>query len=166
MIQRGEELHFAFESRDALRVADEGLGQDLDRDLARKLRVARAIDFAHAAGAERRENLVGAEATAGLKRHVESSRIIRRPGLATKPRSHEGQNRSLFVSSCLRGRSESAQTLCRPQNASTVGVSASTKSMPARYCGPICGGISNDAQAIVALNRIRPASSGSVIRTR
>jgi hypothetical protein len=35
---------------------------DLDRDLAIQLRVARAIDLAHAAGAERRDDFVRAKA--------------------------------------------------------------------------------------------------------
>ena len=39
--------------------------QDLDRDLAPEPRVARAVHLAHAAGAERRDDLVGAEARAG-----------------------------------------------------------------------------------------------------
>ena len=46
-------------------IAGEGLGQDLDRDVAIQLRVARAIHLAHAAGPEGREDFVGAEASAG-----------------------------------------------------------------------------------------------------
>jgi hypothetical protein len=37
---------------------------------------------------------------------------------------------------------------------------------PARYCGPICGGISKAAHAIVALKRSTPPSSVNAIRTR
>ena len=44
-------------------------GQDLDRDVAAEPRVARAIDLAHAAGAERRDDLVGAEPGAGRECH-------------------------------------------------------------------------------------------------
>ena len=43
--------------------------QDLDRDGAVEPRVARLVDLAHAAGAERRDDLVGAEARAGLDGH-------------------------------------------------------------------------------------------------
>ena len=43
----------------------ERLGQDLDRDVAIQLRVARAKDLAHAAFADRRSDLVDAEAGAG-----------------------------------------------------------------------------------------------------
>ena len=52
----------------------EELGQDLQRDVAIELRVARAIDLAHAACAEGRDDLVGAEARAGGQRH--QSRLI------------------------------------------------------------------------------------------
>ena len=65
MVQRGEHPGFALKPREPLRVGGEGLGQDLDRDVAIELRVARAIDLAHAAGAERRQDLVRAEAGAG-----------------------------------------------------------------------------------------------------
>ena len=41
------------------------VGQDLERDVAIQLRVARAIDLAHAAGAEGGEDFVRAEARAG-----------------------------------------------------------------------------------------------------
>jgi hypothetical protein len=44
--------------------AVERLGQNLDRDSAIQLRVLRAIDFTHAAGAERGQDLVRAEACA------------------------------------------------------------------------------------------------------
>ena len=65
MVQRGEGLGFALKPREPLGVGGERLGQDLDRDVAIQLRVARAIDLAHAAGAERGQDLVRAEAGAG-----------------------------------------------------------------------------------------------------
>ena len=43
--------------------------QDLERDGAIQASVARAIDLAHAAGAERGEDFVGTEAGAGGQRH-------------------------------------------------------------------------------------------------
>ena len=58
-------LRLALKPREPLRIGGERLGQDLDRDVAIQLRVARAIDLAHAAGAERRQDLVRAEACAG-----------------------------------------------------------------------------------------------------
>jgi len=58
MIQRGEELRLALEARHALGIGDEELRQDLDGDVATELRVARFIDFAHPARAERGEDVV------------------------------------------------------------------------------------------------------------
>ena len=52
MIQRRERLRFARESRQAIGVVREGFGQNLDRDVAVQLRVARTIDLAHPAGAD------------------------------------------------------------------------------------------------------------------
>ncbi len=45
--------------------AADGLGQDLDRDLALEVRVRGAIDLAHPARAERRDDFVGAQASTG-----------------------------------------------------------------------------------------------------
>ena len=52
MIQRGERLRFALEAREPVGIACEGVGQDLDRDIAIQLRIARAIHLAHAARAD------------------------------------------------------------------------------------------------------------------
>ena len=52
MIQRGQHLRFALESREPVGISRERLGQDLDRDVAIQPRVARAIDLAHAARAK------------------------------------------------------------------------------------------------------------------
>ena len=43
--------------------------QDLDGDLASELRVARAVDLAHASGSEERGDLVGSELAAGRALH-------------------------------------------------------------------------------------------------
>ena len=59
-------FRFALESRDAFGVSREHLGQDLDSDVAIEPRVACAIHLAHAAGPEGGEDLVRAEASAGL----------------------------------------------------------------------------------------------------
>ena len=74
MIQRGEDLRFALEPREPVRVGRERLGQDLDGDVAIELRVARPIHFAHPAGAEGGEDLVRAEARASGQGH--ESRLI------------------------------------------------------------------------------------------
>ena len=58
VVERGEHARLALEPRQALGVARELVGQDLDRDLAAELGVASAIHLAHAADAELREDLV------------------------------------------------------------------------------------------------------------
>jgi hypothetical protein len=63
MIQRGERFRLALESRDPLEIGDEHLGQNLDRDLALEVCVRGAIDLAHPAAAERRDDFVGAHAS-------------------------------------------------------------------------------------------------------
>ena len=62
-------LRLALEAREALGVLRERGGQRLDRDVAPEPRVAGAIHLAHAARAERRDDLVGAEAGAGGQGH-------------------------------------------------------------------------------------------------
>jgi hypothetical protein len=44
MVQRGEHLGFAGESRESIGVAGKGRWQDLDRDLAIELRIAGPVD--------------------------------------------------------------------------------------------------------------------------
>ena len=53
MVERREDLRFALEPREPIGIAGEGVGQDLQRDVAIELRVARAIDLPHPAGADR-----------------------------------------------------------------------------------------------------------------
>ncbi len=69
MIQRGQHLCLALEPREPIGIERERFGQDLQRDVAIQLRVARAIDLAHPACAERRLNFVGTELCAGRQRH-------------------------------------------------------------------------------------------------
>src|SRR5216110_1747018 len=61
------------QARNGARFAVESFGkvrrQDLDRDGAIEPRIARAIDLAHAAGSERRDDLVRPEAYAGRNVH-------------------------------------------------------------------------------------------------
>ena len=52
VVQRGQGLGFALEPREAIRVGGERHGENLDRNVAPQLGIARAIDLAHAAGAE------------------------------------------------------------------------------------------------------------------
>ena len=62
VIQCGQELRFSLEPREAFGILHEALGQNLDRDLSAELRIARAVDFSHAAGAKRGDDLVNAQA--------------------------------------------------------------------------------------------------------
>ena len=56
MIERGEHFRFALESRDAIRIERERLGQDLHRHRAPELRILRTIDLAHPTRAEQAFN--------------------------------------------------------------------------------------------------------------
>ena len=49
MIEGRKHARLAFEPRQPIGITGEELRQDLDRDIATELRVARAIDLAHAA---------------------------------------------------------------------------------------------------------------------
>ena len=61
MIQRGEDLRFTFEPGDAIVIERQCFWQDLHRDFAAELRIARAVDFAHAASPEWRHNFIRSE---------------------------------------------------------------------------------------------------------
>ena len=64
MIERREDVCFALEARHALGIQREGIGQDLDRDVATQSGVSGAIHLAHAAGANGGEDLIRPEASA------------------------------------------------------------------------------------------------------
>ena len=70
MIQRGEDLGLARETRQAIGVVRERLRQDLDRDIAVQLGVARPEHLPHAALADRRGDFVDAESGAGSERQA------------------------------------------------------------------------------------------------
>jgi hypothetical protein len=69
MIQGGEGAGFAFEALLQFGRGGEVRGEDLDGDGAVQAGVAGAIDFTHAAGAERRFDFIGAEFCAGGESH-------------------------------------------------------------------------------------------------
>ena len=50
MVQRREQFRLALKAGDAIGIAADGLGKDLEGDVALQLRIARAIHLAHAAG--------------------------------------------------------------------------------------------------------------------
>ena len=70
MIERGEDLCFTFEASEAIRIKGERVREDLERNIAIQLEIARAIDLAHPAGAEGGEDLVRTESRASGKSHL------------------------------------------------------------------------------------------------
>ena len=62
MVERGHGAGFTPESRQALRIGGDLGRQHLERDIAAEPRIVRAIDVAHPAGTEGRQDLVGADA--------------------------------------------------------------------------------------------------------
>ena len=48
MVERGEHLRFAPESRQTIGIAGKSVGENLERDIAIETRVVRAIDLTHA----------------------------------------------------------------------------------------------------------------------
>ena len=79
MVERREHPRFALEAREPLGIRREDVRQDLDRDVAPELRVARAIDLAHPARAERRKDSVWPRP--GVRRCPDAHR----PGRAPPP---------------------------------------------------------------------------------
>ncbi len=67
MVQRGQQLRFAPEPCEAIRIGCELCGQNLERHIAIQPRVASAEYLAHAAGAKRLNDFVRAHAPAGLE---------------------------------------------------------------------------------------------------
>ncbi len=70
MVQRGHRSRLLLKATQAVGFAGKGFGKNLQRDIAPEARIACAIDFAHAASTERREDLVRSEFCAGGKGHV------------------------------------------------------------------------------------------------
>ena len=66
VVERGQHLRFALEACEAIGIERERIGDDLQRDVASQFRIARPIHFAHAAGPKGGEDLVRAEADAGV----------------------------------------------------------------------------------------------------
>ena len=69
MAERRDDTRLALEARERLLVLGEPLRQHLDRDVALQPGVAGAIDLAHPARADRRQDLVGSQARAGGEGH-------------------------------------------------------------------------------------------------
>jgi hypothetical protein len=75
MIQRRQQFRLALKAGDAIGIAAHRLGQDFDRDVALQLRIARAIHLAHAAGADRVEDLERAKPRARREAHCAGCRF-------------------------------------------------------------------------------------------
>ena len=71
MIERGQHLRLAPEACEAIAIERERVGDDLQRDVAIQLGIARAIHLAHPAGAESGDDLVGTETGAGNERQTD-----------------------------------------------------------------------------------------------
>jgi len=72
MRQRGHGPRLTLEAGQGLGIFGEAFRQDLDRHLPAQPQVARPVDFSHPPGAERREDLVGAEDGSSGKGHSAS----------------------------------------------------------------------------------------------
>src|SRR6266566_7889544 len=65
----GSASSFPLEPTQSLRVLGNPVRQDLDRDVAPEPRIARPVDLAHSAGAQRRNHFVRTETRPGGYRH-------------------------------------------------------------------------------------------------
>ena len=73
MVERGKHARLAPEPRQAIRIRLERGSQRLDRDVAPQIRVAGAIDLAHAAGPDGRHDLIRTKARTGGQSHFSPS---------------------------------------------------------------------------------------------
>src|SRR4051812_31232082 len=99
MIQRRQHLRFALEPRHAFGVTGERLRQDFQSDVAAKLGVARAVNLAHAAGANRRKDLVGAEPLLRFQAHLSKAcQLVTSTSGASAPGSRMARTRKRLPS--------------------------------------------------------------------
>ena len=70
MIECRENLRFSSEPRQALGIERDGVGQHLQRDVAAEIRIAGAVDLAHAACTEQGQHLVRAKPEPWPQRHL------------------------------------------------------------------------------------------------
>ena len=94
MVERRQHLRLPAEAGEALRLQRECRSNHFQRDVAIELGIARAIHLAHAAGAERGENLIRAEARAGSEGH---SCFVDYRGPATAPTALLLSNAALSI---------------------------------------------------------------------
>jgi hypothetical protein len=65
MIERGQRPCLALKARHTVGVSGDGVGQNLQRDVAFELGIACPIDLTHPAGPERADHLVDAQSGSG-----------------------------------------------------------------------------------------------------
>ena len=70
MIQRREHVGFALEPGESVAIVYEGLGEDLQRDIAAEPRIGRPIHAAHAAFAEESGDIVVSEPSTDAHWHA------------------------------------------------------------------------------------------------
>src|SRR5688572_20786967 len=97
MIQRCEQSGFASEARHAIDVLGERWRQDLQRDVALQLRVARTVHFAHPAGPEGTEDLVDADARAWRNSHRRVRALYGRDGATEVGTECAGLSARMFI---------------------------------------------------------------------
>src|SRR5687768_13691669 len=66
-VQRREDLRFALEACETVRITREGRRQDLDGDVALRLPIARAVDLTHSSSAEKAADLIARIRTPGAR---------------------------------------------------------------------------------------------------
>ena len=69
MIEACHHARFVLEAREPIGIGSHVGGQDLERHVAAETRVARAVDLAHSTRAERRDDVISAQASSGRERH-------------------------------------------------------------------------------------------------
>ena len=69
MVERCQDLRFPLEAGEPIGIMGDRLWEDFDGDVAVQLRIARPIHFAHPAGAQERDDFIGADACASGEEH-------------------------------------------------------------------------------------------------
>src|SRR5450759_2759487 len=82
MVERRQHLRFTAQARESIGIGGERVRQNLQRDVAIELGIPRAVDLAHAARANERQDFVYAETGAGCEGHsgarLSHARTVRR----------------------------------------------------------------------------------------
>src|SRR5215471_13253783 len=79
VIERSQHFGLALEASHAARITSEGIGENLQRHVALQLGVAGAVDLAHTALSDKRENFVGPQMVSYGQRHKIGLILYRTP---------------------------------------------------------------------------------------